>query len=207
MRLIKSNMVEYSSQEIKLFKKLNSPAKIQDYLNTLKHNKKDTWRSPRNVIKHKEAYCIEGAVLAAAILEFHGHKPLIMDIRGVDPDVDHVIAPFKLNGYWGAISKTNYAVLRYREPVYKTLRELVMSFFHEYFLDSGKKTLRDYSVPLNLDKFKKQNWQTSEKSLENIAEHIDTVKHISIINKKQIKNLRKADSLEIAVGKLREWPK
>ncbi|MCC7356730.1 MAG: hypothetical protein IT410_03945 [Candidatus Doudnabacteria bacterium] len=200
-------MVAYSPQEIKLFKKLNSPAKIQDYLNTLKHNKKDTWRSPRNVIKHKEAYCIEGAILAAAILEFHGHKPLIMDIRGAHPDVDHVIAPFKLNGYWGAISKTNYAVLRYREPIYKTLRELVMSYFHEYFLDNGIKTLRDYSVPLNLRKFKKYNWQTSEQSLEDIAEYIDTIKHIPIINKKQIKNLRKADSLEIAVGKLREWPK
>lgn len=200
-------MPEYTKTEIKLFKKLNSPAKIQDYLNTLKYNKKDTWRSPRNVIKHKEAYCIEGAILAAAILEFHGYKPLIMDIRGAHPDVDHVIAPFKKNGYWGAISKTNYAVLRYREPVYKTLRELVMSYFHEYFLDSGVKTLRDHSVPLNLSKFKKQNWQTSQKNLEDIAEYIDTIKHISIINKQQIKNLRKADSLEIAVGKLREWPK
>ncbi len=198
---------QYTGSEKKLFKRLNSPAKIQDYLNTLKHNKKDTWCSPRSVIQNGEAYCFEGAVLAAAILEFHGHKPLLLDIRGTDNDFDHVVAPYKQKGYWGAISKTNHAVLRYREPVYKTLRELVLSYFHEYFLDTGIKTMRDYSVPVNLHRFNKDNWQTTQNNLEHIAEYIDTVKHFRILQSWQIRNLRKADPIEITAGKLLEWPK
>jgi hypothetical protein len=198
-------MTQYTQTEIKLFKSLNTPAKLQDYLNTLKHNPKDTWRSPRGVIKSGEAYCIEGAILAAGVLQFHGHKPLILDIRGFDPDVDHVLAVYKQRGFFGAISKTNHAVLRYREPVYKTLRELVMSFFHEYFLDSGKKTLRDYSKLVDLSQFNKKQWQTSEKNLEYIAEYLDGVKHYKILKPWQKRNLRKADKIEIEAGKLLEW--
>lgn len=195
----------YTKEEIKLFKNLNTPAKVQDYLNSLKHNPKDTWHSPRQVIKTKKAYCIEGAILAASIFQFHKQKPLLLDIRGKSPDVDHVLALFKQNGYWGAVSKTNHAVLRYREPIYKSIRELVLSYFHEYFLDNGKKTLRDYSLPVNLNKFNKKNWQTSQEDLGYIAEYIDDVKHYKILKPWQIKNLRKADKIEIQAGKLLEY--
>lgn len=199
-------MIKYNKQEIRLFKKLNTPAKIQDFLNTLKHNPAtNTCMSPRRVLKNRKAYCLEGAMLAAAILQFHGHKPLLLDIRGDDPDVDHDVALFSVDGFWGAISKTNHAVLRYREPVYKTIRELALSYFHEYFLDNGKKTLRDYSSSISLSRFDNKAWQTTDEELWYIAEYLDTVKHYKIISKKQIKQLRKADPIEIKAGKLLEW--
>jgi hypothetical protein len=226
----------YTESEIKLFKKLNTPAKIQDFLNGLKFNFEkngETCYSPRFVLKHKTAHCMEGAMLAAAILEFHGHKPLVMDLRSVKPDDDdHIVALFIRNGFWGAVSKTNHGVLRYREPIYRSTRELAMSYFHEYFLNSGKKTLREYSVPFNLSTFDspparlirrsfseggggargggriiKQDWRTSPQNLFAIPRHLDKIKHYKILSPAQIKNLRKADGIEIKMGKLVEWKK
>ena len=130
-----------------------------------------------------------------------------MDLRATDYDFDHVVAVFKQYGYFGAISKTNHAVLRYREPIYKTIRELTLSFFHEYFDDRGVKNLRYYSKLLDLNHFNKLNWRISEKDLFEIPEYLDKIKHFSILSKEQIKNLRKADGIEIEAGKLVEWGK
>src|SRR3989339_2259033 len=201
-------MYGLNKEEIKLFKSLNTPRKIQDFLNKIPINFEptgDTFLSPREVLLQNRAHCIEGACLAAAILRFHGHKPLIVDLTSNKEDQDHVIAVFQLHGHWGAISKTNHAVLRYREPVYKTIRELVLSYFHEYFLDDGKKTLRTYSMPINISKFDKKNWMTSEKNVWFIANHLVKVKHYPILNKKQIHFLRKAEPIEIEAGKIIEW--
>ncbi|MEQ1561715.1 MAG: hypothetical protein ABL899_03295, partial [Nitrospira sp.] len=122
-------------------------------------------------------------------------------------DYDHVVSVFRIDGFFGAISKTNHGVLRYREPVYKTVRELAMSYFHEYFLNNGQKTLREYSDPFDLNYFNKINWRTSEKDLSEIHEHLDKIKHHKILSQKQIKNLRKADKIEIEAGKLVEYKK
>lgn len=199
----------YNSREIKLFKKLDTPKKIQDFLTfKIKHNPaKDgvECRSPREVLKLGKAHCMEGALLAAAILEFHGQKPLLMDLRSTANDLDHVVALYRQFNCWGAISKTNHVVLRYREPIYKSARELAMSFFHEYFLDSGKKTLREYSAPFNANKFNNLNWRTSEKDLEEVPGILDSSKHIKILTSAQIRNLREADKIEIKAGKLVEW--
>jgi hypothetical protein len=202
----------YTTEETKLFKKLNSPAKIQDYLNSLPFNfekKGDTCMSPRRVMQEKTAHCMEGAMFAAAALEFHGEKPLVLDLRSsVRPyDYDHVVAVFKKFNCFGAISKTNHGVLRYREPIYKTTRELALSYFHEYFLHTGQKTLREYSDPLDLSCFNKLEWRTSKKDLFEIPEFLDTTKHHKILSSAQIKNLRKADSMEISMGKLVEYKK
>ncbi len=209
VKKVKMNKFGYSSQEIKLFKRLSTPKKIQDFLESLPANfekEGETCRSPRMVLKHKTAHCMEGAMLAAAILEYHGHQPLVIDLRSIKPhDDDHIVAVFKEFGHWGAISKTNHAVLRFREPVYKTIRELVMSYFHEYFMDNGNKTLREYTLPINLQKFNKFNWRTSGKDLFEITDAIDKLKHIFILSRKQQKNLRKADKIEIKAGKLIEW--
>jgi hypothetical protein len=163
--------------------------------------------SPRDVIKNKKAHCAEGAIFAASVLEYHGHKPLILDLRSTEKpyDYDHVVAVYKKDNFWGAISKTNHGVLRYREPVYKTIRELVMSYFHEYFLDTGVKTLREYSVPFDLSKYKKLDWRTSLEDISEILEHLDNIKHNKILLKDQIKNLRKADKIEVEMGKLKEY--
>jgi hypothetical protein len=212
----------YTAIEIKLFKTLNSPAKIQDFLNGLRFNfEKDgeTCYSPRMVLKYKIAHCMEGAMLAAAILEFNGHKPLVMDLRSVKPhDDDHVVAVFKQFGCFGAISKTNHAVLRYREPVYKTIRELALSYFHEYFLNNGKKTLREYSEAFDLKHFDsfplplgegrvRVDWRTSPENLFKIPRHLDKIKHYKILSPAQIKNLRLAEKIEIRAGKITEWKK
>jgi hypothetical protein len=205
---IKNNKFGYNLLEMRLFKRLNTPKKIQDFLETLKINFEkggDTCMSPRLVIKTKRAHCMEGAILAAAALEFNGAKPFVVDLRAMDHDFDHVVAVFKQFGCFGAISKTNHAVLRFREPVYKTIRELVMSFFHEYFDDNGIKTLREYSKPFDLNNFNRLNWRTSEESLMPIADYLDEIKHYPILSKTQIRQLRLADEIEIKAGKLVEW--
>jgi len=199
---------KYSKAELKLFKKLNTPQKIQGFLNTLKYNfDVHVCKSPRKVLKTGSAYCMEGALLAAAILQYHGHKPLLLDLRAIKPDYDHVYALFKVNGYWGGVSKTNHGVLRYRDPIYKTLREFALSCFHEYFLDTGNKTLREYSKPLNLEVFNKRCWQTDPLDVWYIPDHLDTIPHTNILTSAQIKNLRKADPIEIKMGKLVDWKK
>lgn len=198
-----------TKNEIKLFRKLNSPKKIQDFINKIPINfekdGEDTCKSPHQVLKEKKCHCIEGAILASMILRFHKQKPLIVDLTSSKKDFDHVIAVFKWRGKWGAISKTNHAVLRYREPVYNSIRELVMSFFHEYFADDGKKTLRSYSLPVNLSKFDKKGWMGTLEDVWYIADYLVKVKHFKILNKKQIAGLRKADKIEIKAGKLIEW--
>lgn len=156
---------------------------------------------------------MEGAMLAAAILEFHGQKPYVMDLRSVKHDQDHVVAVFKRGKYIGAISKTNHAVLRYREPIYKNLRELALSYFHEYFDSKGRKTLREYSRLLDLQIFDRTpsfikefgNWRISEKDLFDIPAGLDEIKHYYLINPNQIKKLRKADKVEIKAGEITEY--
>lgn len=206
-------MQKFTGKDIKLFKKLNTPSKIQDFINTIPSNFEkngETCMSPFSVIKYKKAHCIEGAMLSAYILSLHGQKPLIMDLKVSvknKKDFDHTVALFKIDGYWGAISKTNHAVLRYREPIYKTLRELALSYFHEYFTNDGKKNLRTYSIPLNLNKFKKNNWVHDSDNVWYIPTKLDEIKHYELINKKQIRTLRDADKIEILAGKLTEYKK
>ena len=201
-------MFGLEKEEVRTLKRLNSPGKIQDFLNRIPINFEpngDTCFSPRKVLLHNTAHCMEGAMLAAAILRIHGQKPLVIDLTATKKDFDHVVTLFQKNGHWGAISKTNHAVLRYREPIYKNVRELVMSFFHEYFDDNGKKTLRSFSAPVNLSKFDKINWISSEEHLWEIPEYLAEVKHFPILNRKQIRSLRLADMPEIQAGKIVEW--
>jgi hypothetical protein len=202
---------DYTNEETRLLRRLNTPAKIQDFLNALPFNfsMRESYFSPRYVIKNKTADCLEGAMFAAAALEFNGGKPLLLDLRSSEKpwDFDHVVAVFKVDGFFGAISKTNHSVLRFREPVYKSVRELVMSFFHEYFLNSGQKTLREYSELFDLNKANNLNWRTTEKGLWEIHGYLDKTKHHKILSLKQIKNLRKADKIEINGSSAEEYKK
>ncbi|MFA6006277.1 MAG: hypothetical protein WC764_00925 [Candidatus Paceibacterota bacterium] len=197
----------FSASGQKLFRSLNTPAKVQDFLNTIPINFEpdgiDTAKSPLMVMRTHSAHCLEGAMLGAYILSLHGHKPLLMHLD-TSNDWNHIIAPFKVSDHWGALSKTNHAVLRYREPVYRTLRELALSYFHEYFTDDGRKTLRSYSRPLNLNSFEK-GWECEEENLWGIDEAMEEIKHYAIAPEIVLKNLRKADALEREAGKLTEW--
>lgn len=198
----------FNEEDIKLIKSLNTPSKIQSFINSLQINfeeKKETCQSPKTVLKSRKAHCMEGAMLAACILRYHGFEPLLLDIEATPKDFDHVVALFKIDNLYGSISKTNHSVLRYREPIYKSIRELALSFFHEYFTDSGAKTMRNYSNPVNLKKFDNLNWMTSDDEVWFIPDYLTKISHKPILNKKQISNLRKADEIEIQAGKLVEY--
>ena len=202
-------MIDFTKKEKLLFKKLNTPARVQDFLNKIQFNFEkggETLKSPLYTLRTGKAHCFEGALLGAYILSLHGFPPLVLHLKATRGDYDHVVAPFKINGFWGALSKTNHAVLRYREPVYKNIRELVISYFHEYFLDSGAKTLRQYSEPFNL-KILSDGWKMSKNNLWHIDKKLDKIKHYDIIPKVQLGKLRKADKIEIKAGKVTEYKK
>ncbi|MBI2670519.1 hypothetical protein HYX18_00865 [Candidatus Woesearchaeota archaeon] len=203
-------MFGFNKQELEILKKLNSPKKIQNFLDKLKINFElngETCMSPRLVLRTQMAHCFEGALLAAATLRVNGRKPLIVDLATARDDQDHVIAIFKENGCWGAITKTNHYMLRYRDPIYKTIKELVMSYFHEYYDDYGNKNLRAYSMPIDLSRFDKHGWMTSEDDVWYIYKYLFKVPHKKIMTNSQILKLRKADEIEIKVGKIVEWKK
>lgn len=179
-------------------KRLSSPSKIQDYLDALPFNKertKETCSSPAVVLERGTAHCMEGALLAAAALSLQGEDPVLLHLKTGPGDQHHALALFKRNGYWGAISKTTHPVLRWRDPIYTTPRELALSYFHEYFLNDGRKTLLGYSKPFSLKRYGK-NWITSKDDLWNIAHALTGSKHTSIVPKKNRKYVRKASPLE-----------
>ena len=196
-----------TSQEIRIFDRLRTPQKIQDYLDDLKVNFEvsgETYMSARRVLKAKMAHCFEGALLAAAALAYHGQKPLLLDFQTVLAEDDHVIALFQQNGRWGSLSKTNHSVLRYRDPVYESPRELAMSHFHEYFLSTGKKSMRAFSKPFDLSKYPPKRWVTAGGDLDWLAEALDTSKHFPIAPKENLRLLRNASKIERTAAELQE---
>ena len=199
-----------SPAERKIFAKLTTPQKIQAYLDTLPINYErggETYMSPRRMMKAKTAHCFEGALFAAAVLAYHGQKPLLMDLRAVRPYQDHVLALFRVNGLWGAISKTNHVVLRYRDAVYRSPRELAMSYVHEYVESDGHKSLREFSNPFDLSRFAPERWVTAEKELHWLVDALDTTKHFPIAPKKNLRSLRTPSPFERKVMDIVEWKK
>ncbi|MDE2071414.1 MAG: hypothetical protein KGI70_01610 [Patescibacteria group bacterium] len=198
-----------SPAQRRIFARLNSPQEIQTFLDSfpVRVGREHTMHGPTTILKERRAHCMEGAMLAAAILAYHGRPPLLLDITTTGDDFDHVVTLFKDAGRWGAISKTNYPVLRWRDPVYKTVRELAMSYFHEIFLNSGRKTMRSYSAPFDLRKFKPEEWITAKGNLDWVAEELEDSPHSPIALSKLMKNLRRASSIEIKATALREWDK
>ncbi len=195
----------------RVYKKLTTPSKIQDFINSIPANfelQGETNMAPLKVLEKNTAHCMEGAMLAASILRYHGRSPLIMDLRAKRPDDDHIVALFKVGSCFGAISKTNHPVLRYREPIYENLRELAVSYFHEYFDNqTRKKNLREYSIGVDLSRFDNVQWETTDKDLWEIVEAVDEARHYNIITKVQERLLRKAEAIEVQAGNITEWSK
>jgi len=204
---MKSYFDSLTKEEIAIFSQLKSPQKIQDFLETIPQNFEREGRtifSPRTLIRNWKAHCFEGALFAAAALWFHGGKPLLLDLKTITGDDDHVVALYQKNKKWGAISKTNHAVLRYRDAVYESPRELAMSYFHEYFLNSnGVKTLESFAV-CDLREVKK-NWITDESNLSYIDTVLEKTKHTLIVKKSERKFLREADPVERKIGSFVVW--
>jgi len=194
----------FSLKECRILSRLNTPEKIQDFLDKIDYNLEEdpeTCFSPRKVLKEKKANCIEGAIFAAAALRFHGHPPLIVDLTSVRDD-DHLLAVFKRKGYWGAIAQSKYTGLRYREPIHRTIRELALSYFEGYFNFDGEKTLRGYSLPVNLARFDKLNWMTTEKDLWFIEDYLNEISHKKLVTYGMIRNLRMVVPLMKEAGEL-----
>ena len=196
-----------SAGEFAVLRRLDTPQKIQCFLYALKQNFEpdgDTCRSVREVLRTRSAHCIEGAMLAACALWVHGERPLLLDMRAVR-DYDHVVALFRRHGRWGAISKTNGVGLRWRDPVYRSLRELAMSYFHEYANRRHHKTLREYSVPFDLRRLEPALWVTGKKHAWDVAEALDGLKHSRLLDKKHLKNVVRRDEFERKVGDLLQY--
>jgi hypothetical protein len=195
---------EFNAEERALFRRLSSPARIQAFLDDLPYNLEPdgpTCRSVRGALRHRTAHCMEGALIAAAALRRLGHEPLLVDLEAVRDD-DHVLAVFRERNGWGAIAKSNYSGLRFREPVYRTLRELVMSYFEQYFNLRREKTLRRYSRPVNLRRFDRIRWMTSEEEVWAIPEHLLTIPHIPLLSPAQVRGLSRVDDRLFAAGLL-----
>ncbi len=176
------NKFNLTKDELAVYRRLTTPVKIQKYLDDLPYNKEregETCRGPRRVIRDNTAHCFEAALFAAAALRMNGLPPLILDLEAVRDD-DHVIAVYRTNGCWGAIAKSNYAGLRFRTPVYRTLRELALSYFEHYYNLDGEKTLRAYSRPVNLARFDHIGWMTAEEDLWVIPEYLVEISHTPI---------------------------
>ncbi len=193
----------FTKQELTVFRRLTSPEKIQRFLDEdVAYNKEkdgETCRSPRRVIRDRLAHCAEGAYFAAVSLRMMGHPPLIVDLMAVRDD-DHLLAVFKQDGHWGAIAKSNYSGLRFREPVYRNLRELVMSYYAHYYNLKGELTLREYSRPVNLARFDRENWMTTESDLWQIGEFLYTVPHFQILTQAMARKRRRLDKRLFQAG-------
>jgi len=195
-------MQPFTPAERAVFRRLNTPAKIQRFLDDLAYNKEpdgNTCRSPRRVLRDRTAHCMEGALFGAAALRLLGHPPLLLDLEAVRDD-DHVLAIFRQQGLWGAVAKSNYSGLRYREPVYRTLRELAMSYFEHYYNLKREKTLRRYSRPVNLERFDAIDWMTSEEDVWPVPDHLCDVSHTALLTPAVIRSLSRVDDRLFAAG-------
>ena len=202
-------MLGLSRAEFAVLRRLETPEKIQSFLYALKQNfepRGDTCNSVRVVLRTRRAHCIEGAMLAACALWIHGEPPLLLDLQAVH-DFDHVVALFRRRGRWGAISKTNGIGLRWRDPVYASLRELSMSYFHEYYNRWDRKTLRTYSRPFDLRRLDPGVWATSDEGAWDLIDALEATRHYRLVSGAQARALIRRDPFERHVGNLLQYRK
>jgi hypothetical protein len=195
-----------SKAEFAALRRLRTPKKIQEFLNRMSPNFEtmgQTLLSVREVLHQRRAHCIEGAMLAACALWIHGEPPLLLDLRA-ERDYDHVVALFRRGRCWGAISKTNPAVLRWRDPVYRSLRELAMSYLHEYANKRNQKTLRSYAGPFDLRRFDPVLWVTNKKNCWEVGATLDDMRHRPLLTRRQARGLRLRDTVERKAGNVLE---
>jgi hypothetical protein len=186
----------FDAQEWRVLRAMRTPSGIQKFLDhEVGYDKEEDGprcRSPRLVLRDRKAHCMSGALFAAAALRVLGHRPLVVDLEAVRDD-DHVIAVYRNDGCWGAVAKSNYSGLRSREPVYRSVRELVMSYFEGYYNLKGEKTLRNYSRPVNLSRFDRMEWMTADRDVWEIPEHLCEVAHTPVMTLRQTRALARMD--------------
>jgi len=191
-----------SKTERQLMAELNSPSRIQAFLDGFAYSTEEVYRCPLRVLRERIAHCFDGALFAAAALRRIGFPPLLLEILPNDRDDDHMIALYKMNGHWGAVAKSNFVGLRFREAIYRTLRELVLSYFEQYYNVEREKTLRGYTAPLNLKAFDRFNWMVSDEPLEQIATRLGEIRKISVVAPQMIAKLSLVDPRSYQAGLL-----
>lgn len=191
----------WNREELAVLNRLTNPARIQGFLDALPYSADEIYRCPRSVLRDGRAHCFDGAVFAAAALRRLGHPPVLVDLRAVRDD-DHIIAIFRRAGDIGAVAKSNVVGLRYREPIFRTVRELTLSYFDDYFNLDGEKSLRAYSAPLDLSRFDALKWETSDNALDVIAARLDAIRHFPLLTSRQEKTLSKVDERSYKAGLL-----
>ncbi len=184
--------LRFTPKELRKLRGMRNPYGIQKFLDDASYHLEDTAWSPRRVLAEQSAHCLEGAILAAAALRANGYPPLLLDFEA-EHDTDHVIAIYKEDGCWGAVAKSNYSGCRWREPIYRSLRELALSYFNAYFNLRRERTLRRFSGPVNLKRFDDRNWMTTDKEVWFIVDHLFEIKHYPLITAAQAKRLHRVD--------------
>jgi hypothetical protein len=185
--------------ELRTLRALKTPAKIQKFIDAIDYQYADTAGSPRRVLRERKGHCMEGAMVAAAALRVNGHPPLLMDLEAVHDD-DHVLALYREHGLWGAIAKSNFAGLRFRSPVYRTLRELALSYVEHCFNLRGERTLRAYSMPVNLTPLDGKNWMTSEEDVWCVVDKLIAARHYPLFPDKVARSLPRLDRRSFEAG-------
>jgi len=188
--------------EQRIMARLTSPAKIQEFLDQTSYSTEDIYRCPLRVLRECRAHCFDGAIFAAAALRRLGFPPLVLELVPNERDDDHLIALYKRDGLWGAVAKSNFVGLRFREPVFRNLRELVLSYFEQFYNVAGEKTLRAYTLPLNLTAFDALGWTVKDEPLDQIAESLDKKRRISVITDEAVRQLSLADERSRKAGLL-----
>jgi len=183
----------FTARELRTLRALRTPDGIQKFIDGMEYHLAGTAWSPRLVLRERTCHCLEGAIFAAAALRVIGFPPLLLDFEAVN-DTDHVIAVFQIDGHWGALAQSNYSGCRYREPVYRSLRELAMSYFEDYFNLRCERTMRTYSKPVNLARFDKRNWMTTEKPIWFIPEYLVDIPHTRLLTRRMINRLSRVDA-------------
>jgi hypothetical protein len=187
-----NHLSAFTPKELRKLRSLKTPYGVQRLIDDMPYHLADTAWSPRRVLRENTSHCMEGAFFAAAALRANGYPPLILDLEA-DHDTDHIIAIYRHHGCWGSIAKSNYTGCRYREPVYRTLRELVMSYFNVYFNMRGERSLRRYSRPVNLARFDKQEWMTTEGDVWFLVYHLLEIPHTPLLKPGMAKELHRVD--------------
>ena len=191
-----------TKKEAWLVESLTSPTKIQAFLDSVEYSEEERYRCPLTVLRERKAHCFDGALFAAALLQHIGYPPLITDIIPNENDDDHLLALFKVKGHWGAVAKSNYTGLRYREPIHRSLRELILTYFEDFFNSIGEKTMRAYTRPLDLRTFDHLSWTTSDENLDAIAGKLDEIRRFKPITPGMIRGLSFADRRSLQAGLL-----
>ncbi len=194
-------MNNFTPAELRKLRSLKTPHGIQRYLDDMPYHVANTAWSPRRVLQKNTAHCFEAATFAAAALRANGYPPLVFDLEA-ERDTDHVIAIYRIKGHWGALAKSNFTGCRYREPVYRTLRELALSYFDVYFNLRGERTLRTFSRPVNLARFDHRDWMTTDQHLWFIAEYLFTIRHHPLLRPGMAKLLHRLDDRSFRAGTL-----